>query len=320
MAAEIAERTRIQRASGRAMSCDVSVVTVGESAMSPADAINRLHQLERRWSRFLPDSELSQLNASAGQEVTVSADTLRLVVALVEAWHLTNGAFDPTLLVPIVGLGYAASRDDATLHTSLAPLAAPKGRPERVMVDPVRSTITLPVGTSLDPGGLGKGLAADIVAKELRSSGAEGALVEVGGDLRVSGTAPDDDAWTIAVRHGTGDAYDIVRLRDGGVATSTTRLRTWEQHGTPRHHLIDPATLEPTTGDTVAATAIAGTAAWAEAMTKPAFVLGPRGALKLAEHHGVAVNVTTQTGGQVATSTWFDYAYRTVDDETGASS
>src|SRR2546429_593200 len=62
--------------------------------------------LEARWSRFLADSEVSRLNAAAGQPVSVSADTIKLVSTAVDAWRLTAGRFDPTVLGDVVRAGY----------------------------------------------------------------------------------------------------------------------------------------------------------------------------------------------------------------------
>lgn len=312
MAAEAGRDVRcahpVERASGRAMSCDVEVVVVGSSTMTARDALARIDLLESRWSRFRDDSELTRLNRSAGRPVAVSDDTRRLVVSLVEAWHLTGGAFDPTLLVPLVGLGYAASRDDAAHRTSLPSNGARRGRPDAILVDPVRSTVELPPGTVLDPGGLGKGLAADVVVEELLAAGATGALVEIGGDVRVAGSAPDDDAWTIAVELLPGGPQELVRLGAGGVATSSTRLRTWRRDAIDRHHLLDPATQEPTSGDVTAATAIAGSARWAEVLTKPAFVRGVGEAFDLMHRHGAVGLVATGAGAVVASPGWRRHA------------
>ena len=42
-------------------------------------------------------------------------------------------------------------------------------------------------GVGFDPGGIGKGLAADLVATAAVDLGADGAMVSLGGDLRVAG-------------------------------------------------------------------------------------------------------------------------------------
>lgn len=303
----------------RVMSCRANVVVVGGPSMSCqqldglADhATRRLHELELRWSRFLDTSELSQLNDAGGAALRVSADTVRLVTALVQSWHATQGAFDPTLIGALVELGYAHSRDDIEHRTSLAPTIGLRGRPGAVLVDADEYVVRLPVGTALDPGGLGKGLAADIVSEELLAAGAQGALVEIGGDLRATGDAPGRDGWTIEIdAAAVDDVRPLVALVDGGVATSTSRLRTWTTSGEHRHHLIDPSTLRPSTGDTVSCTVIAGSAAWAEAFTKVAFAHAPHDAIERLEALDLAASVTTtdttgaaSAGERLTTSAW----------------
>ena len=306
----------LTRATTRVMSCDASVlVTVEDVDRSPVDgsvlirqAIDRLGQLERRWSRFLPTSEISGLNDAGGEPRTASADTVRLVTALIQAWHATAGCFDPTLIGTLVELGYAASRDDAGLRTSLAAGVAPQGRPGEILVDTDTGWIQLPFGTALDPGGLGKGLAADIVVEELIDAGAAGALVEIGGDVRVSGRPPSGDAWTIAIAPtSAAEEPRCVRLVDGGVATSTSRLRTWTQSGEQRHHLIDPNTLRPTEAETVSCSVVAGSAAWAEAFTKVGFVEPNNTALDRCDTNGLAASVTTSDGSRRDSGIWKEF-------------
>lgn len=292
------------------MSCDGAVMVVLDEPDSAGPlldhAADRLIELEQRWSRFLPTSDVSVLNTFAGRDVHVAADTVTLVEALVHAWHATDGGFDPTLLGTLVELGYAHSRTDLSHRTSLAPGTTGRGDPAGVLVDRATNTVRLPSGTTLDPGGLGKGLAADIVTAELIQRGARGALVELGGDLRVRGEAPDACGWTIAVdrdlRHGTDEV--TVGLLDGGVATSTPRLRTWTADGEHRHHLIDPATLRPSTADAVSCTVVAGSAAWAEAFTKVAFANTTATAMTTYEQHGLAASITTADGDRLTTPNW----------------
>ena len=289
------------------MSCDATVVVT--SAADPvADphivrlAIGRLHELEQRWSRFLPTSEISELNASPGVLRQVGPDTFRLVEALVLAWHATDGAFDPTLLGTLVHLGYGASRDRAELTTSLAPGTAPRGCPAEILVRADDRAVMLPPGTTLDPGGLGKGLAADLIVDEIIAAGAAGALVEIGGDLRVRGRPPVGDAWPISID----DTGEVIELAQGGVATSSSRLRTWTTDGDRRHHLLDPATLRSTTTGVESCTVIAGTAAWAESFTKVAFTRGADAAIAEYERRGLAASIVT-ADGVVTTCDWKEY-------------
>src|SRR6188474_3172238 len=89
----------------RAMGSDVHVVVVGDPSLL-AVATFRVDELERRWSRFRPDSEISRLNAHRGEPVVVSVETFALVERSVRAWRETRGRFDPTVLGDLIRLGY----------------------------------------------------------------------------------------------------------------------------------------------------------------------------------------------------------------------
>jgi thiamine biosynthesis lipoprotein len=286
------------------MSCAASVAVVAPDC--EADrlldlGIARVHRLEAMWSRFRPDSEVSRLNRRAGTPVVVSPETITLVEAMVQGWHVTVGSFDPTLLATLVELGYAQSREDATRRTSLPAGTAMSGRPGAIRLDRAASTVTLPEHTAIDPGVIGKGLAADLAVADLVADGAAGALVEIGGDLSAAGEPPDG-GWTIAVD--TGAAPATIRLVSGGVATSTSRLRRWERDGERRHHLVDPCTLQPSTNDVLSCSVVAGTAAWAEVFTKVAFARSVLDSVALFERHGLAASITRGDGRRVNSEPW----------------
>lgn len=299
----------VTRATTSVMSCKASVVVVGD-AVDPTSAVERLHQLERRWSRFLPDSEVSKLNRSGGCPQIVSSDTARLIEAMVEAWHLTRGAYDPTLLRSIVEAGYRTSRTDSSQHSDVGAEVQLRGRPDEIRLDRTAGVVQLPVGTAIDPGGIGKGLAADIVVEELLAAGAAGALVEVGGDLAVSGCSPPGDGWTIAVAESSDLLSPPVTicLTSGGVATSTTRRRRWTTDGVERHHLIDPATMECSTRSVRTSTVVAGSAAIAEAFAKVPFSAPLDETLATLDHHRLAARLQLNDRSHRTSTAWGRFA------------
>src|SRR5690606_2471757 len=135
----------------------------------------------------------------------------------------------------------------------------------------------LPPHLRLDPGGLGKGLAADLVAGELMAAGASGALVDLGGDLRVVGSSPAGETWRIDVEHPGRPGRPIARVetRDGAVATSSRGRRRWTgTDGAAVHHLLDPASGHPAEPDWTSATALARTGVDAEVGATVAFLDG----------------------------------------------
>ena len=184
-----------RRFRGWAATCDV--VVVGPDRLADS-AVRRVADLERRWSRFDERSEVSALNRHAGAPVLVSAETLELVERALDVCRLTHGWFDPTVLGALERAGYDRSFEQVGTNAADGTSTLRSGA---AGIEILAGTVRLPVGTGFDPGGIGKGLAADIVVDELLADGAEGVCVNLGGDIRVEGAGPTGDAWTIAVEH-----------------------------------------------------------------------------------------------------------------------
>lgn len=254
------------------MGTDAHVVVVGgDEAALVAYARDRLADLERRWSRFTPDSELSRLNRRPGRPVVVSPETLLLVERAVAAWWGTGGRFDPTVLDAVIGAGYDRDFDELAGGVGPSPRPhVPRPAPgcSGIRVDPPVPAVWLPPGTGIDSGGIGKGLAADVVTEELLRAGAAGAMVNVGGDLRARGTPPTRSGWVVAVEAPFGGGGDLLRLAvpEGAVATSSPLRRRWRVGGGEAHHLIDPASGAPADAPLAAVTVVTAEAWWAEAL------------------------------------------------------
>src|SRR5207302_10005601 len=120
----------------------------------------------------------------------------------------TSGRFDPAIIDALQQAGY--DRSFELIDASGPPPArasAPGAAPGfgRIDIDVDGSRVRVPHGVRLDLGGLGKGLAADLLARGLVDRGARTALVSMGGDLRARGEPPDG-AWDIPVEHPLDDA------------------------------------------------------------------------------------------------------------------
>ena len=269
----------------RAMGSEAHVIVVGGRPVAGDRICRRIDELEAKWSRFVGTSEISALNRLSGTPVRVSTDTLLLVRLAVEATRLSGGSFDPLVLGAMIRAGYDRSFDDLADGSDLAPRPDRPPRPlaggharhapdgGHIWIDD--DVITLPSGAGFDPGGIGKGLAADLVVDEALADGVAGVCVNLGGDVRVAGRSPEGGGWTVAVRHPhRTEPIALVGLADGAVATSTTLLRTWHADGERRHHIIDPATGAPSDTDLTLATVVTARGWTSEVLAKAVLLRG----------------------------------------------
>jgi thiamine biosynthesis lipoprotein len=271
------------------MGTQAHIITVQGDPELLDEARDRLTDLHDKWTRFDDASEVSRLNANAGRAVRVSPETVLLVGLAVTAWAWTNGRYDPSVLPALLAAGYDrdfAALDATTISTGGS--ARSTGCAE-VVVDAENSTVTIPFGTSLDFGGIAKGLAADLVVADLIDGGALGACVNVGGDLRATGVSPQRGGWLVGVDHPQGHFLaGCVRVVDGAVATTSRMKRTWGPASSQLHHVIDPMTGEPAR-TTVQSVTVVGDEGWyAEALAKAAFLAGPSEGAALLESAGAS--------------------------------
>jgi FAD:protein FMN transferase len=257
-----------------------------------ADRIHSsIEAVEAVLSRFRPGSELSRLNRDPRPAVPASPLLRRAVAAALWAAEYSDGLVDATLLGELERAGYAEhweAEHRADVDVALA--SAPPRRPaapgvwrvrDRIGLDGEERIVRAP-GVRLDPGGIAKGMAADLAAASL-PAGVRYA-VSCGGDLAVGGERP----WDVAVRSARSEAeVHRLRVRSGGVATSGIGARIWKaEDGRYAHHVLDPATSRPAWTGLVAVTAVAGSAVEAEVLAKAALLSGPLGARRLLRRRG----------------------------------
>ena len=286
----------------RAMGTDVHLAVLADDPTLLIDARRRIDELEARWSRFQPDSLLSRLNRSDGAGVLVDPETFDLLSTAVDYWHRTAHHFDPTVHDAVVQAGYDRTFDE--IGTGPGPAAGPVPLPTPgcvgIELDPGLLRVTLPPGTHLDLGGIGKGRTADLVAEDLLRAGARSALVNLGGDLRIVGDLPPGSEFSIAIEDplDLGGSATTVRLGHGALATSSRARRRWTVGGEEKHHLIDPATGAPALSGVAAVTVIAATTTEAEVLAKAALVAGLDEGIDLLDDAVVAALLVDDDGDQ----------------------
>jgi thiamine biosynthesis lipoprotein len=258
---------------------------------------------EQTLSRFLPESELSLLNERAGEPVVVSVLLYQVLATALMAAQATEGVYDPALLDQLVRLGYDRTFDElpAVGFDPIFP-GEPGGGWRGIRVDPLRRSVTLPVGIKLDFGGIAKGMAVDAALENLHQNGIHTALVNAGGDLAVMGLPPTEEHWQLSVP-GRQNFWTIPLLR-GAVATSGIAHRHWRQGNTLRHHLLDPRTGLPAESDLWSVTVVADRCEQAEVAAKVAFILGSQRGTDFLHRHQIAGLLVREDGTWKTVEPW----------------
>lgn len=234
-------------------------------------------RVENSLSLFMPDSDLSRLNASDGRTVAVNEDTRAILAMSIKYGELTDGCFDSTV-TPLVRLwGFNKGNvppvppSAEAIHEALQKVGF-----RQIILSGNKAAFRAP-GMEVDSGGIAKGYAVDLCHDELARRGVKNVMINVAGNLRVRGTSKGGRPWRIGVR----DPFDRERLlgtlelpHGMAVSTSGNYERFVVIEGRRYAHIIDPRTGIPVEG-MAGVTALCTTATEADAMSTALFVLGP---------------------------------------------
>jgi FAD:protein FMN transferase len=263
-----------------------------------------LREVDLACSRFRDDSELALVNSAGGCWVTVGPLFVHALTAAVWAARATGGAVDPTLGRALRVSGYdrdfkAMPAHDSSVRIEVTAVPGWKA----IELDAGESRVRVPAGVELDLGATAKALAADRAASAAaRAGGGCGALVSLGGDVALAGRAPRG-GWLVQVSEPDGAEAQLVKLFDGGLATSSTRVRRWTRGGIRWHHIFDPATGRPASGPWRLASVAAASCLEANTAATAAIVLGAAAPAWLAARRCPA-RLISQEGQALALAGW----------------
>ena len=267
--------------------------------------LDLVEEFESLWSRFIPTSDISRLNNANGQPTLVDEKTLTLLHHMIAAHQATDGAYNPTRLPLQIATGDASSLindrrtelpADAAVFSQLSGI--------HIFHD---GKVSLPRGMTLDAGGIGKGLAADLVLHFALEHGAQAACINLGGDMAIN--TGDSVGWDVEILSPIDSEVilDTVRIAVGAVATSSLFARQRNGAGITSHLFTDSSAHD--TQHTVGATVIANSAAWSEAWTKYAILSNPELAIDTLTSTGLAAMLVSANGQITQTQSWKTFTH-----------
>jgi FAD:protein FMN transferase len=263
-----------------------------------AEVLGWIGKFEAKFSRYQPDSLISKINNSAGQEwVEVDAEMEHLLKLVDNLHQRTDGILDPTML-PLLRVW-----DWKKAHTKLPESSEVKaalaltgwGKVERRA-----GAVRLPEpGMGLDFGGFGKEYAVDYLAQIARQSGIQDALIDLGRDIYALGGNGVHPFWHVGIQDGgkPDECWGGLAVTDHAVSSSGDYARYFS-HGSTRYgHILDPRTGWPVKNGMRAVTVVAKSCLEAGIYSTTVFVLGPKEGLHLASlARGVEVCTQSESG------------------------
>lgn len=232
---------------------------------------------EARYSRFIPDSLIGQINSAAGKHwVDVDPETDALFNLCQEMIFFTRGVFDPTSL-PLIRLWNWKANPPVVPDEPAIRAAQELVGWRKIQRRPC--AIFLPrEGMCLDLGGIGKEYAVDRALTLVRERGISSVLVDFGADVRVQGEPPEKGAWHIGLEDpkNPGHVWIGVAVTNHAVATSGDYLRHFLQGGRRYGHILDPRSGYPVHNGILSVSVIAPHCTVAGILSTSVFVLGPK--------------------------------------------
>lgn len=223
----------------RAMGTDVLISVVANKEKDANDlagaALVMVESYEQQFSRFLPESELSQLNAIG--TLRVSKRFLSVLKTALKLSRKTHGVFNP--LFQIKRFGYDTDYADISSHSTVS---EPYNTDiSAITLDETTHTISLAEGQQLDFGGFLKGyVAKEIVGTLTRSElPHQGIIVNLGGDLCTTGSDAMNEPFVFEIRNPVLGTHEAIVVENQCVATSGTYKRQWKHEGVSYHHVLD---------------------------------------------------------------------------------
>lgn len=272
-----------------ALGSDIYITLIGDSRFPFEATFQALHHeitsFERRFSRFLPESELTAFNSNAGNDTSVSATFIELLHACMQIAEATDGLYNPFILPALQKAGYKGS------WPSPQNLAGASDFSDRQVVPYTELQISthsacIPANSALDFGGIGKGYLLDKLCDDLRPRQLHGYWISLGGDIACRGYDLDNQPWAVYVQHASIPDRMIGTLTNTGgsplfIATSGVTKRRGENSQGSWHHIINPQTGLPADTAVLTATVTATSGVKADVYAKTIVIAGKQQARKL---------------------------------------
>jgi FAD:protein FMN transferase len=253
---------------------------------------NRLKEVNRQMSHYIPESQLSRFNrAPANTPLKISSDFASVLRQALELNRASKAAFDPTLgpVINLWGFGETTSFQKVPSETQIREALGKTGCAHLALNDQNELVKDLP-GLSLNLGAIAKGFGVDQMAQVLRTEGFTNFYVAISGDVFASGLNARGIKWQVGIsapvpKWTPGDPLVAVLSISGlGVSTAGDYQKFFfDDQGHRLCHIFDARTGRPVQHNLGSVTVVAPDDTTADGLDTTLFVMGAEAGLKLIE-------------------------------------
>jgi len=240
------------------VSVDIYGVSDKDAGQILDECMSICDKYEKLFNKNITTSDIAKINSSGGQSVHVDHDTVELIDNALYYCKSSNGLFDITI-DPVSSLWDFHGDNNTVPDSTTLNRACSHVDYRNITIDEANDTITLAdPESSIDIGAAAKGFIADKIAEYLLQYKITGAIINMGGDMRLIGTKPDNSLFNIGINdpENGGSCIMSLYISDMSVATSGTYERCFTSGGKTYHHILDPATGYSTKTDIRSVTVI----------------------------------------------------------------
>ncbi len=253
-----------------------------------------LHLINQQMSTYQKNSELSLFNQYRGNDwFPVSQDLCMVIEKSLRISKISGGAFDVTV-GPLVNLWGFGPEERVELIPTEAEI---QERKKLVGYDKLEVQFSPPALKKKIPemycdlAAIAKGYAVDKVGEYLENHQIKNYIIEIGGEVKVSGKNHLGARWKIGIAT-PDDQYGIqkvILLENMAVATSGDYRNYFEKDGIRYSHTIDPHSGRPITHQLASVTVVHDSCMVADGLATAINVLGPDKGYQLAQQLNLAV-------------------------------
>ncbi len=264
-----------------------------------------LARIDKLMSNYRDDSDIEQFNRNPNTDspIPIDKEILDLLKISAEVYEKSEHCYDPTIkpLFQIWGFSKDKLRipSNEAIGNTLKNIGFNQLQRQTDGITKTRS------GQTIDLSAIGQGYAVSQIAKLLEKQHINNYLVEIGGEMLVAGTKPNDKKWQVGIERPVPNSQKVSEVitltgkRQTAIMTSGTYRHYFDENGKQYSHILDPRTGKPVEHNSVAVTVLLDNATYADTWSTALLCLGADKGLAIAEKNHIPAIFYTMEGKEV---------------------